>query len=170
MLLLLPLRSTRLRGLLLLFAALSVLAPGAAIASPKLIDVTNSAPVSLLHGETTPPRTVARSSANLLVDDRTRDRRHLGIGGLRVRRRLRRVLGRLTAQSTARSTGCVDRRDAEHLRAVRRRGPPDDDDHDLPHPSSPPSSPRWRWNGPRAVTPAVHPTFRSNGTTHRRRT
>lgn len=170
MLLLLPLRSTRFRGLLLLFAALSVLAPGAAIAAPKLIDVTNSAPVSLLHGETTPPRPSARTSVRLLADDRSRDRRHLGIGGLRVRRRLRRVLGRLIAVSTARSTGCVDRRDAEQLRAVRRRGPPSDDDHDHTHPSSPPSSPRWRWSGPRAVTPAVHPTFRSIGTTHRRRT
>jgi hypothetical protein len=107
----------------LLLAAFAVLAPGAAIAAPTVIDVAHSAPVSLLHGDTTPPRPASRPTGQLAADDLTRRRNLTTTGGLRVRRRIRRALRARSSATTIR--WIVDDKVRTALTTVlRRRGPP----------------------------------------------
>lgn len=76
----------------MLLAAAAVLTPGAAVAAPTVIRVADSAPVSLLHGETTPPRTPSRAPASV-----TRSRRRRRLDGFAASvRRARRLLRRIT--------------------------------------------------------------------------
>lgn len=110
---------------MLLLAAFAVLAPGAAIAAPTVIDVSNSAPVSLLHGDTTPPRQDGRPSGQLTTDDLTRRRHLTQTGGLRVRRRLRSAR-RLRVSSTTIRWIVDDLVRAALTSVLRRRGPPAD--------------------------------------------
>jgi hypothetical protein len=108
---------------MLLLATFAVLAPGAAIAAPTVIDVAHSAPVSLLHGDTTPPRQSGRPSGQLTTDDLTRRRNLTQTGGLRVRRRLRGARRLRVSSSTIRWV--VDDLVRTALTTVlRRRGPP----------------------------------------------
>lgn len=115
-------RSRHASLLAMLFAALAVLCPGAAVAAPTVIDAPNSAPVSLLHGDTTPPRSATRPVGQQLADDRRR-RNQLQAGGLRVRRRILRSRARRTSCG-ARPRPARDLVMASRTLAVPQRGPP----------------------------------------------
>lgn len=77
------LRIRHIATLVMLLAAAAVLAPGAAVAAPTAIRVTDSAPVSLLHGETTPPRPPSRTATSVT---RTLRRRRLDGFAASIRR------------------------------------------------------------------------------------
>lgn len=116
-------RTRRRNAVALLLAAFAVLAPGAAIAAPTVVDAAHSAPVSLLHGETTPPRGAGRPTVQLVIDELSRRRHLTQTGGLRVRRQLRRA--RRARSSSSMLPWIIDDKVRTALRTVlRRRGPP----------------------------------------------
>jgi hypothetical protein len=98
--------------LVMLLAAAALLAPGAAVAAPTVIQAADSAPVSLLHGETTPPSAPGRAPSSV-----TRSRRRRRLDGLVASaRRVRRLLRRSTVRSGPERTLVDD--------APPRAGPP----------------------------------------------
>lgn len=107
----------------MLLAATAVLTPGAAVAAPTVIDAPYSAPVSLLHGDTTAPRTGARSATAAVTDDRElRRRRRHRLRSRRLRLRFARSARRHGAAALVLLSGAPPR--AGPARSVWTRGPP----------------------------------------------
>jgi hypothetical protein len=167
-----PSSPTHRHGVLtMLLAALAVLCPGAAVAAPTVIDAPYSAPVSLLHGDTTPPRTPARPTGQLAPDDLRRHHRP-ETGGLRVRRRIRRGSRRRVGTTCTRQplAGPVRSR---RVALAPSRGPPAPVSADLHtqrlrslHSSRETHLTGGARSGRQAVTPAgVHTTLRSGAGT-----
>lgn len=160
-----PARTRRLVATTMVVAAVAVMCPGAAVAAPTVISAPDSAPVSLLHGESTPPTSSIRVSQRTQIDDprRRTERRHR-------RRQDRRRLRLLTHRPhggipPGRSSPCCFVVDPRRHSPLQRRGPPGPTT-DETHCSSCVHDRRvvgGDWSGPRAVTPTevTRASFRS---------
>jgi hypothetical protein len=107
----------------MLLAAAAVLTPGAAVAAPTVIDAPYSAPVSLLHGDTTAPRPDAGAADAAVTDDRAlRRRRRHRLRSRRLQLRLVRSVRHHGAAALVLLSGAPPR--AGPARSAWTRGPP----------------------------------------------
>jgi len=178
-----PIHTRPLVAAMMVAAAVALVCPGAAVAAPMVVDAPASSPLSLLHGETTPPVSAIRVGQPAAADDprRRTERRHRR---RQDRRRLRlQTRQPCTGASAALSSPCAAVADPRRHSPIQRRGPPDRAASDSLHFSlfalSPSSSSEHDrravggvWSGPRAVTPTTmtRTTFRDGAVPARRTT